>query len=36
MYSPSTSGRPAVPWIVVIPDVMLNGAAEYACSSVLS
>ena len=28
MNSPSTIGRPAVPWMVVTPDVMLNGGAE--------
>ena len=28
MNSPSTIGRPGVPWIVVTPDVMLNGSAE--------
>src|SRR5262249_48583857 len=31
MNWPSTTGRPAVPWIVVTPEGMLNGSAEYAC-----
>jgi hypothetical protein len=30
MYSPSTIGRPAVPWMVVTPDVMLKGAISQA------
>ena len=33
---PSTIGRPAVPWIVVTPEVMLSGSAEYACSIALN
>ena len=28
MNAPSTTGRPAVPWIVVMPETMLNGSAE--------
>ena len=28
MNSPFTIGRAGVPWIVVTPDVMLNGSAE--------
>ena len=28
MNAPFTIGRPAVPWMVVTPDVMLNGSAE--------
>ena len=28
MNSPSTIGRPAVPWIVVTPEVMLSGSLE--------
>src|SRR4051812_16050067 len=29
---PLTSGRAAVPWMVVTPELMLNGYAEYASS----
>src|SRR5438067_1966809 len=36
MNAPFTIGLPAVPWIVVTPDAMLKGRAEYACSSPLS
>ena len=28
MNSPSTIGRPAVPWTVVTPEVMLSGSVE--------
>ena len=36
MNSPFTIGRPAVPWTVVTPEVMLNGSAEYDCSMLLN
>ena len=36
MNSPFTIGRSVVPWIVVTPDVMLNGRVEYACSMPLT
>src|SRR4029077_1196463 len=36
MNSPSTTGRPAVPAIVVTPDVMFNGRAEYARTTPLN
>ena len=36
MNTPLMVGRAAVPWIVLLPVVMLNGSGEYAVSEVVS